>query len=204
MRIKSLFRKTVCFPILSSFLLTLISIGANFKENATHDDSISYCLPYSKHNTILLSQAENGKTHIDDHRFAYDFVMPVGSPVHASRDGVIRVIVDTFRDKAQTEEYKSQGNYILIEHSDGSLAIYAHLDRKGNSVEKSQKVKVGQLIAYSGNTGFTSGPHLHFEVFTFKNRKSVSLPVKFNIGDIVSVRLEAMKTYKAPSSCSNF
>lgn len=186
-----------------SALLLLISIGANFKENATHDESTSYCLPYSKHNTFLLSQAENGKTHVDDHRYAYDFVMPVGSPVHASRDGVIREIVDTFADKAQTEEFKTQGNYILVEHSDGTLAMYAHLDKKGSSVEKGQKIRAGQLIAYSGNTGFTSGPHLHFEVFTFKNRKSVSLPIKFNVGDIVPVRLEAMKSYKAPATCSN-
>lgn len=184
--------------------VSLNSFAENFKKNAIHDDNVSYCLPFSKHNTFMVSQAENGKTHKDNHRFAYDIMMAVGTPVHAARNGIIKDIKDSFSDKAQTDEFKSQGNYILIEHKDGTYGIYAHLDKKGASVKIGDKIREGQLIGYSGNTGFTSGPHLHFEVFSFEGKDTKSIPVKFNVGDVVPVPLEAMKSYRAPGSCSNY
>lgn len=189
--------------LLMAIFISFSAFANGYKINARHDDNVSYCLPFSKHNTFLVTQAENGKSHRDNHKYAFDFNMPVGSAVHAARSGTIRNVVDSFQDKALTEEFKTQGNFVLIEHSDGTLSIYAHLDKKGASVKIGQKVREGQLIAYSGNTGYTSGPHLHFEVFSFDGKDTTSIPIKFNVGDVVPVALEAMKSYKAPGSCSN-
>lgn len=185
------------------YLLSFFLVSWTPKQSAIHSDSVNYCLPFSKHNTFVLSQGENSKTHTGDHQFAYDFAMPIGSPVHAARSGIIRQIIDGFKDKAQTEEFKTQGNYILIEHDDGTLAVYAHLDHKGAAIKVGDKIQVGKLIGYSGNTGYTSGPHLHFEVFIFEGSKTKSVPVKFHTGEIVPIKLEASKSYKAPGSCSN-
>jgi murein DD-endopeptidase MepM/ murein hydrolase activator NlpD len=56
-------------------------------------------------------------------------------------------------------------NHIIIMHNDGTFAIYNHLMRYGVSVNVGDKVKKGYPIGYSGNTGYSSGPHLHFAVF---------------------------------------
>lgn len=190
--------------LLSTFLLaTPTTFAQKFKLNAKHDNSIAYCLPFARNNTFTVSQVENGKTHKNNNRFAYDIMMPIGTPVHAARKGIVKNFKDSFTDKAQTEEFKTQGNFILVEHSDGTYGIYAHLDKKGVIVKVGQTVKEGQLIGYSGNTGFTSGPHLHFEVLTFTGKSTQSFPIKFHTGDIVPVSLEAMKSYRAPGSCNN-
>lgn len=81
-----------------------------------------------------------------------DFVADVGTPVHASAGGVV-----------QTAEFHPQyGNLIEIDHGNDFSSRYAHLSKI--SVKPGQIIKRGQLIAASGNTGRSTGPHLHFEV----------------------------------------
>lgn len=188
--------------IIALILFSFASQAQGFKENAIHDGTV-YCLPYLRGNTFLLSQAENGPTHKDEHKFAYDFQMPVGTPIYSSRAGKVIRVVDHFSDKAQTEEFKAQGNFILIEHSDGTYSIYAHLDKAGSLVKVGDKIPTAKKIGFSGNTGFTSGPHLHFEVFNFERKKQKSISVKFDVGDVAPVYLEKLKSYKAPSNCFN-
>ncbi len=66
-----------------------------------------------------------------------------------------------------------------ILHGDGSMAIYAHLALEKARVYPGLKVSSGQLIGFSGNTGFTIGPHLHFAVQINKDMELVSVPFKF-------------------------
>ena len=61
------------------------------------------------------------------------------------------------------DEYLSQGNHIIIQHADGSTAMYWHLKKDGVLVTVGDTVKQGQHIGYSGNTGYTAFPHLHFQ-----------------------------------------
>lgn len=83
-----------------------------------------------------------------------DFGSGRGTEIYAAGDG--KVILSEFNS--------SFGNYIVIEHKDGQSSAYAHLDRL--SVSKGDVVSKGQLIGYSGSTGRSTGPHLHYEVRT--------------------------------------
>jgi murein DD-endopeptidase MepM/ murein hydrolase activator NlpD len=78
------------------------------------------------------------------------------------------------------------------------LGHYCHLQKGGVCVRQGDRVAVGQRIARSGNTGFSSGAHLHFSVFKTKDgRERVSIPVKFRTGDQLSVTLVEGQRYRA-------
>ncbi|GAA2104890.1 M23 family metallopeptidase [Streptomyces albiaxialis] len=86
-----------------------------------------------------------------------DFAVPVGTPVHAVHKGTV---VKAGGNGAG--DGPAYGNAIVIKHGNGSYSQYAHL--KGVKVKPGQQVKTGQKIGLSGNTGNSSGPHLHFEI----------------------------------------
>ncbi len=134
--------------------------------NATHNDSHVYRLPFDASKQFYISQAFDGEfTHVgDQNQYAIDIVMPEGSDVLAARGGVVMDIANDFYDGGVSENKKQRGNYIRILHDDGSMAIYAHLQLESVVVAPGQRVETQQKIALSGNTGFTSGPHLHFAV----------------------------------------
>src|SRR5258705_382681 len=148
---------------------------------AQHDDSYVYHLPFAPGTTYKVTQGYNGEySHFGSDQYAIDFKMPVGTLVHAARGGVIAKIKDDSSKGGADRKYENQANYVLIRHDDGTLGNYAHLSRGGVKVIVGQRVEAGQLIAMSGNTGFSSGAHLHFSVFKTRDGKGrLSLPVKF-------------------------
>ena len=95
---------------------------------------------------------------------AIDLRAAVGTPVYAAEDGTVDW-VQTW-DGRSTSGNQSYGNLVRIRHADyhgGKLqTLYAHLQRV--TVKNGQAVREGELIGYSGNTGNSTGPHLHFEV----------------------------------------
>ena len=88
-----------------------------------------------------------------------DFRASIGTPVHAALAGTI---VGQGNTDIVPGCY-SLGKWILIRHTDGLSTLYAHLSLQTNSV--GTNVSTGDLIGYSGNTGYTTGPHLHFGVY---------------------------------------
>ena len=76
------------------------------------------------------------------------------------------------------ETYGARANLVRILHDDGSMAIYAHLRENGVMVRVGEKVSLGQLIGYSGNTGYSSGPHLHFCVQVNSAGRLISIPFR--------------------------
>lgn len=100
-------------------------------------------------------------SHSDDQKYAYDFDMPVGSKVIASRAGTVLAVEERFVDGNRTP---GKENFVLIQHSDGTVAGYYHLTQNGALVEEGSRVDLGSEIAISGDTGDSSEPHLHFEV----------------------------------------
>ena len=89
-----------------------------------------------------------------------DYGMPVGSPLYASAAGKVLIA----KGSGWNGGY---GNYIVIEHANGTQTVYGHMSTLAVSV--GQSVVQGQLIGYSGNTGKSTGPHLHFEIRGAKN-----------------------------------
>jgi len=91
--------------------------------------------------------------------------MPVGTTVRAARDGTIVRVVEHFGVGGIEERFKKRANAIFVLHGDGTIARYLHLRRDGALVENGDRVREGDPIGFSGNTGYSQKPHLHFDVF---------------------------------------
>lgn len=136
-------------------------------KDAVHDDNYIYRLPYTKGTSHIVSQGFNGRfTHKGRSRYAIDFAMPVGTKIYASRGGVVIKTKSDSNIGGMDKKFASSGNYVTIAHDDGTMAIYYHLKKNGVIVSIRDKVQRGTHIGYSGNTGRSSGPHLHFAVFS--------------------------------------
>ncbi len=93
--------------------------------------------------------------------YAFDFAMPIGTKIVAAREGVVVAVEERYQD-GNGEDLKE--NLVFIKHSDGTVARYMHLTHQGVLVSEGERVQQGQVIALSGNTGDSGGPHLHFDV----------------------------------------
>ncbi|MBP6431459.1 MAG: M23 family metallopeptidase [Ferruginibacter sp.] len=127
------------------------------------DNSHIYTLPFAKGSKFILIQAYNSKMS-HQNELSLDFKMRKGSKICAARGGVVTATKADSDVGGLKDEYLSQGNHIIIKHSDGSTAMYWHLKKDGVIVNVGDNVVQGQHIGYSGNTGYTAFPHLHFQV----------------------------------------
>jgi murein DD-endopeptidase MepM/ murein hydrolase activator NlpD len=128
------------------------------------DNSYIYSLPFAKGNKFLLIQAYNSKmSHSKE--LSLDFKMKTGSKICAARGGVVTAIKEDSDAGGLNNSYLNEGNHIIIRHDDGSEAMYWHLQKDGVLVKTGDTVLPGALIGYSGNTGYTAFPHLHFQVY---------------------------------------
>lgn len=156
----------------------------------TPEQSYLYGFPYQQSSNFKISQGPEGEFSHKE-MFAYDFEMPVGTPVLAARDGVIAIIKSDSSIGGPNKEFIEDANFISVYHSDGSIANYLHLNTNGVLVKEGQEIKKGELIGFSGNTGFSSGPHLHFEVlqpgFNPTKKKWLSFNWEQNDNTLVSV-----------------
>jgi murein DD-endopeptidase MepM/ murein hydrolase activator NlpD len=140
------------------------------------DNSPVYTLPFSKGSKFLLIQGYNSKmSHKGE--LSLDFKMQKGSKVCAAREGIVTATKADSDVGGLKDEYLSQGNHIIITHSDGSVAMYWHLKKDGVLVHVGDTVKQGQHIGYSGNTGYTAFPHLHFQV---QDKNGNDIATRFN------------------------
>ncbi|ART81142.1 hypothetical protein CBP12_07590 [Oceanisphaera avium] len=109
-------------------------------------------------------------------RYALDLALPVGTPLYASRAGVVVAAVDHHQGGGLDEKFRGKANHLRIRHSDGTVALYAHLKTGSIRVAKGEQVRLGQAIAASGNTGYTSGAHLHLALQVNKSGVMESIP----------------------------
>lgn len=121
-----------------------------------------------------------------------DFRASMGTRVLASADGVVMGVGNT--DK--TCPRASFGRWILIDHENGLAATYAHLSLI--KVSAGQKVKRGQVIGYSGNSGYTTGPHLHLSVYARQGVNIETRPSKACVGRTYTLPLAPIEAYLDP------
>lgn len=160
-----------------------------------YDTTYEYDLPFSKGSSYSLDQGYNGSfSHQNEN--ALDFTMPEGSNVAAARDGIVVSVIQNNTATCPNKSCIQFNNYVNIYHSDGTFASYSHIKYNGSKVKIGDIAKQGDIIALSGNTGFTSGPHLHFVCFLpgLEERRTIETYFKINEGDEV-IKIKEKETY---------
>ncbi|OIJ65865.1 M23 family metallopeptidase [Streptomyces mangrovisoli] len=147
-----------------------VALGAGAAGAATAKSASTWVDPVKKY-TLSASFNQAGSHWVAKHS-GQDFAVPIGTNVVAAHSGTV-----VKAGSHGAGDGSAYGNAIVIKHSNGTYSQYAHLSRI--DVKVGQHVKTGQHIARSGNTGNSTGPHLHFEIRTTPNYGSAVNPVTF-------------------------
>lgn len=149
-----------------------------------------YQLPYKTGSQFMVTQGYSGHSHVAGGpcEYAIDFGMPENTVVCAARSGLVIAIRDDSTAGGDDAKYSSSGNYVIIKHSDGSSALYGHLAPNSSVVKIQESVPCGKPIAKAGNTGFSNGNHLHFQVSYYDvHHRQISVPVLFRSAEGIFV-----------------
>jgi murein DD-endopeptidase MepM/ murein hydrolase activator NlpD len=144
----------------------------------TYNTDFLYSLPFSKGSKYKIGQGYNG-SFSHQNQNALDFTMPVGTDIAAARAGLVISVTQKNNKTCATKTCAQFNNFVSIFHDDGTFAEYTHIKQNGALVKKGDKVEVGQIIAKSGNVGWSNGPHLHFVVYFQRIGKRETLKTKF-------------------------
>ena len=157
---------------------------------AAPDPAALYRLPWLDGRSFRVEQAPGGPLTSHDTpetRDAIDFSMPEGTPVLAARGGIVFSTVASYSAGGKDKSLEDKANIVRVMHADGTIGNYVHLMRDGVAVAVGERVDAGKLLGFSGNTGYSSGPHLHFSVTRIvragEDLAEESLPVKFAVGE---------------------
>lgn len=131
------------------------------KGKIKEDTSYIYWLPYAEGTAHRVVQGYYS-SHSHKNRAALDFKMKPGTPIHAARDGIVIRVVEDNDKGGLNKAHRQYANLIVIQHTDGSRVGYWHLQKNGAVVNIGDTVNKGQVIGFSGKTGYTAFPHLHF------------------------------------------
>lgn len=177
-------------PARSAVLLTVVNAlqagsPVSYQEKFTYalgnpgqrQQAFRYPLPW-RGGPFRVTQGANGHySHFGPKgRYAMDIAMPEGTPIIASRAGVVIKIENNQNGRGT----HPSGNYVRILHDDGTMGVYLHLMRGSVVVREGQQVVYGTALAKSGNTGNSTGPHLHFVVQRNVGLALESIPYQFN------------------------
>ena len=160
-----------------------------------HDNNYIYELPFKSGETYIISQGYNGRfSHQGEN--AIDFALDVGEKVYAARGGIVYKVVEKNSKSCQHSSCQEFNNHITVYHLDGTFSEYSHLNYKGAKVNEGDLIEAGDFIGYSGNTGWSSGPHLHFVVYKYNEKgKRVTIKTKFKTAEKGIVYLKEEERY---------
>jgi hypothetical protein len=147
------------------------------EEGADMQAKNHYRFPVDKEDILGVS-TDKSPAHTGPLEHAVDFCFAKwgdlsveGKEIYAAADGTVVWIKDDSNKGGPDEKFEYDGNRIVIKHGQGEFTAYEHLKHNGVIPKVGDKVKTGELIGYSGNTGWTYGSHLHFEVFHLPDPK---------------------------------
>lgn len=162
------------------------------------DPSFRYDFPFGGDEPRRLVQGvDGGITHENLSRYAFDFGVPVGTPVLAARGGTVLQVLDGFPEGGFDPKYANQVNLVTVLHDDGTIGRYGHFS-SGIAVREGQIIAAGDFLGSSGNSGYSQGPHVHFEVDVQRfSLPAESIPIRFR-GDLVPVEGQAYGPYAGP------
>jgi murein DD-endopeptidase MepM/ murein hydrolase activator NlpD len=160
------------------------------------DADFVYALPFEDDQAYIMVQGANG-AYSHQGKYAWDFAMPEGTEVCASRDGWVVQVKEDSNLGGSDASFMPHANRVTIMHEDGSYADYAHLQQHGALVNEGDKVVAGQVIGYSGNTGWSTKPHLHFQVYQAVKFGIQTLPAKFITANGVVSEMREQVSYQA-------
>ena len=158
------------------------------------DTSYVYALPFEEGKTFRVIQGYFSRFSHKE-RAALDFNMKRGTKITAAREGVVVRVKEDGTLGGLKKKYRSHGNNIIIQHADGSRAGYWHLQHNGALVNVGDTVKKGQVIGFSGKTGYALSPHLHFLVWRSFSGGLQQVPTRFMTSKGI-VYLKGWKRYK--------
>jgi murein DD-endopeptidase MepM/ murein hydrolase activator NlpD len=168
-----------------------------------------YRLPWPPGYPRVVGQANFSKpTHDGSQAYAFDFKLFNGGAIRAARGGTVIGLIEGYVmnvDPSVTEDDPSKwipGNWLLIQHEDGTRSFYTHMQTNGVLVDVGDTVKRGDYIAIVGNTGNSSGPHLHFHVLDAGLGKDEgaahgdpTIPIRFQTGPALLPHLSNKTCY---------
>lgn len=164
-----------------------------------------YSLPFKKKD--LIRAVSDPRAHFGFLKHAIDFSLPIGTKILAAKSGIVIDVKDNSKKGGSDPKYNDVKylNYISILHDNAEFSTYAHLKYKGSFVKIGDKVKTRQPIALSGNTGFTTTPHLHFQVFKrdWKEISGINI-LKIRFKQKIKVYRPKLKTLKTQKNSKKF
>lgn len=119
-------------------------------------------LPWTANVTFMVSQGHNGGSHVGVGAWAWDFATPAGTPIRAAHVGTVRLVKGNSAVGGCDPAYANDANYVIVDQGNGFESLYLHLGSV--TVGAGQAIQRGDLIGYSGQTGWSCGAHLHFQV----------------------------------------
>jgi len=155
-----------------------LSLSDSSKDHALQDSAFVYEIPFKTNFKARLIQGYHGfLSHKNE--YANDFKVKPGTPICAARSGVVIKVKEDSKERGLKRKFLKKGNYIVVQHNDSTCAGYWHLQFNGAKVSVGDTVKNGEVIGFSGNSGYSAFPHLHFMVFKYVGNKTKTIPVKY-------------------------
>ncbi len=150
-------------------------------DPAAQADGFRYRFPVSSKQSHRISQSFNGRfSHFQrPNKYAVDIAMSVGTYIAAARGGTVIWVKDDYHMGGRNSYFLDKANFVYVLHEDGTYAVYAHILQGSALVKPGDQVGVGQRLARSGSSGYSTGPHLHFVIRKNTHRDGHSIPFQF-------------------------